>query len=199
MAVAVFLTCLGGGTAAAQVIDEPVLPEETRTVVDVKVDKPPKKVRREKKFTPTATPSPSEVHYIIKHEARLWGGGGIYHRVECESTNRWNASNGTYHGLIQTNSAYWNRAWPGTPRRVVIKNTKKKRKPVYTYTTYSDGSVEKEKTGSVKQKIKIAKIGKLPKGASYMHGWAAIRVGQRAVGGQGPTTYWACTHRGSHY
>ena len=154
--------------------------------------KPPKNVKKKIKFVPTATPSTSEVYKIAALEQKRWGGPSLINRIYCESTLNWSVTNGQYRGLLQF-GPIWDSMWPGTPRKVIIKSNKTIEKKVYRYRKWShiDKWIKKP-SGSIRQKVNIVRVGKLPKYPDPYHGWAAIRVGQRAVSGDGPTTSWAC-------
>lgn len=165
---------------------------ERPTVVSRHTKRPRKVVRKVRRFTPDAHPSPKRVREIIAIEQRIWGGPSIARRVDCESDFRWNATNGQYRGLLQIGS-WWATAWPQTPRKVVLRKVKFRRKPVIRITRYSDGRVERKVVGKMRQKVVRLRKGKLPADASPYHGWAAIRVGQRAASGAGPSTMWECS------
>jgi len=161
-------------------------------VVKEKWHKPPKNVKKNVKFVPTGTPSVSEVYEIAASEQAKWGGPTLINRIRCESTFNWSAGNGQYQGLLQF-GPIWDSMWPGTPRKVVLKNTKTVNKKIVRYRKWSHlrGWIKKPRK-TVKQKVHITKAGKLPSYPSPYHGYAAIRVGQRAVSGHGPTTGWEC-------
>jgi hypothetical protein len=161
-------------------------------VVKEKWHKPPKNVKKRVKFTPTGTPSPSEVYEIAAHEQAKWGGPTLINRIRCESTFNWAAGNGQYRGLLQF-GPIWDSMWPGTPRGVTIKDKKIVKKKIVRYRKWSHlNKWVKKPRKTINQKVFIIKKGKLPKYPDPYHGWAAIRVGQRAVSGHGPTTGWEC-------
>ena len=162
------------------------------TVTKEKWHKPPKNVKKKVKFVPTGEPSVSEVYAIAAHEQAKWGGSTLVNRIRCESNFNWAAGNGQYQGLLQFGPV-WNSMWPGTPRKVVVKNKKIVKKKIVRYRKWSHikGWIKKPRR-TVKQTVHITKVGKLPSYPSPYHGWAAIRVGQRAVSGHGPTTGWEC-------
>lgn len=160
-------------------------------VVHSKVVKPKRHVKRVRHFHPDAHPSPSEVYKIERLEQERWGGPSIRNRVYCESRNLWNATNGQYHGLLQIGS-WWSYAWSQTPRDVRIKRVVTRRMPVYKVKVYDTGKRTKTRIRSRRQRVSRIKKGHLPSGADAYHGWAAIRVGQRAVSGDGPSTSWSC-------
>lgn len=164
---------------------------DNRDYVKTWVEKPDTFVKKKKKFKPEGQPSVSEVHEIINHEQKKWGGPSISNRVGCESGYRWNATNGQYRGLLQFGSI-WGSMYPGTPRKVKIADTKTTKKRVWRYFLYEDGTRERVNKGKIKVKVRTKKVGKLPSNADPYHGWAAVRVGQRAVSGDGPTTGWSC-------
>lgn len=153
--------------------------------------KPRKHVHRRKHFTPDCCPSPSEVGRIADLEQRRWGGPSIRGRIYCESTNNYLATNGQYRGLLQIGS-WWSYAYAQTPREVVLRDEHKRKRPVYRVKVYDTGRKERHRIRRMTQIVHVKKVGRLPSGASPYHGWAAIRVGQRAVSGDGPNTYWEC-------
>lgn len=160
-----------------------------------------------KHFTPTSTPSPDYVkNVIIPYEAARYNTSPITDRVECESSFDYGASNGTYGGLIQTDGAFWygsSDAWPAVVNDhdlgVVMKRKKRVARNVYKVRLWSNGKKQFKRVAIQHVPRTIIQKGKLPETADWFHGWAAIRVGERAVAGVGPTTWWACTHEGSHY
>ncbi len=166
--------------------------------------KRPKSERVVKRFVPTGSPSSSYVqNVIIPYEAERYGTSPIYDRVECESTYNHAATNGTYNGLIQTNYAYWGPAWGDVLAEgdlgVTFKTKKRVARGVYRVRLWDNGKKTFNRIAIQHVRRVIVQKGRLPKDATEWHGWAAIRVGTRAVAGVGPTTYWACTHNGSHY
>jgi hypothetical protein len=187
-AVVVAVALLFSGVAAAytETKQEPT----DRYIVDTWTVKPKKKIKTKRKFKPTATPSVSEVKWIAAHEQKRWGGPSVLGRIYCESRYQWNATNGQYRGLLQIGSI-WGYLWDGTPRTITIKKVKRVRKPVWRYRAWSDGSQGRIRLRYKRVKKITIKKGKLPKSADPYHGWAAIRVGQRALAGY-KTTGWAC-------
>ena len=183
----VFSFNAGGGIAR-----KTITVKDKPHIVKEKWHKPPKRVKRKARFTPTARPSTSEVYEIAAHEQSRWGGPTLINRIRCESSFNWAATNGQYRGLLQF-GPIWDVMWPGTPRMVVVKDTKTVKKKIVRYRKWSHmESWVRKPMWTVNQKVFIVKVGKLPKYSSPYHGWAAIRVGQRAVSGDGPTTGWAC-------
>lgn len=146
---------------------------------------------RVKGWKPWSQPSVYQVEVILREEQRRWGGPWLGNRVACESGYSWSASNGQYGGLLQFGSI-WYSMWPGTPRGVKYVEKRKVKLPIVRHTTWTDGTTTKTTIGKLTQRQRIIRKGKLPRNASPYHGWAAIRVGQRAVSGDGPTTSWAC-------
>jgi len=164
-------------------------------VVRVRI-KRPKPIRKVRRFKPWATPSPEKVKQIIIWEQQRWGGPSLMGRVWCESKYLWHASNGQYRGVLQF-GPIWSSMWPGTPRDVkIVKKTTVKRHKI-RITRYSDGTRKRKKLRKVKVPKTVILKGKLPKNPSPFHAWAAIRVGQRAVSGHGPTTSWECNLDGT--
>ena len=191
---------------AAEVVPAPSLPGdntgETEDNPPVKPAKPkrklvrsfvkrPKPIRKVKRFEPWASPSPAKVKKIIELELKRWGGPSIMRRVGCESTYRWNATNGRYRGLLQF-GPIWRAMWAGTPRGVKIVRKTKVKRAKFRIRIYSDGTRTRKRIGKVKVRKRVILKGKLPRNPSPYHAWAAIRVGQRAVSGHGMSTYWEC-------
>jgi hypothetical protein len=143
------------------------------------------------KWDPWATPSVAQVHIILDAEQEKWGGPHLGNRVACESGYSWAASNGQYAGLLQFGSI-WGSMWAGTPRKVTLKMKQHPKRAVQRWTQWSDGKWTPRTIRKVRvTRVKVLK-GKLPRYPDAYHAWAAIRVGQRAVSGHGPTTSWAC-------
>lgn len=161
-------------------------------VVSQHFDRPPDVVRKHQKFTPEAHPSVSEAHEIAALEQQRWGGPSLANRIECESHWNWAADNGTYNGILQF-GPIWYSMWPGTPRDVKLKSHKYDRKKVWLVQRLSNGA--KKRIIDHYKRVKVVKIkeGKLPAGSDAFNAWAAIRVGQRAVSGDGPSTAWSCS------
>lgn len=153
----------------------------------------PKRVKnvRIKHWKPWATPSYAQVQIILREEQQRWGGPRIDNRVACESGYSWSATNGQYAGLLQFGSI-WYSMWPGTPRHVHFVDKRTAKVPIVRHRVWSNGKKTKRTIGKRKQRRKIVRDGNLPRNANAFHGWAAIRVGQRAVSGDGPTTSWSC-------
>lgn len=178
--------------------------KSTRTQVEHTWVKHPHPERVVKSFTPPSTPSPSYVtNVIIPYEATRYGGGPLYDRIGCESNYQYNATNGTYNGLIQTSPAFFNPAWEDAIHDkdlgVKLKSKKRVTRDVFKVSLWNTGKKTYRRIAVQHVPRIVIKKGQLPKNASEWDGWAAVRVGQRAVAGVGPTTYWACTHNGSNY
>jgi hypothetical protein len=156
------------------------------------VHRPHKHLTIKRHFHPTAKPSPRQVKKIARVERQRWGGPSILGRIWCESGYRWSARNGPYRGLLQI-GPWWSYVYPArTPRKVKIVRHNRRRVPVHRVTVWDSGRRTRERIGVVRQRVTSIRRGKLPKGASPYHGWAAIRVGQRAVSGDGPSAAWEC-------
>jgi hypothetical protein len=161
-------------------------------IVKEKWHKPPKQKKVKVSFNPTSKPTTSQVYNIAAFEQKKWGGPSLINRIHCESTLQWHVTNGQYRGLLQF-GPIWDSMWPGTPRKVTIVKKKVVKKPFVRYRKWSHiKKWIKKPQGYRKQTVWIIKIGHLPKNSDPYHGWAAIRVGQRAVSGHGPTTSWSC-------
>ena len=160
--------------------------------LDTKITRPPKRVtERIKDWEPWSEPTPAQVIAIAASEQSRWGGPSIVGLLSCESGLSWSATNGQYAGLAQY-GPIWSSMWPGTPRGVKFVESRTQVRPIERHTLWSNGRWTHRKIGKVKQKQKIVRIGRLPRNATPFHGYAAIRVTQRAFAGVGPTTSWAC-------
>ena len=160
--------------------------------VATKITRPPKRVtERVKDWTPWSEPTPAQVIAIAAAEQKRWGGPSIVGLLSCESGLSWSATNGQYQGLAQF-GPIWHSMWPGTPRGVKFVESRVKVKPVMRHTLWSNDRWTHKRIGKVKQRQKIIRSGRLPRNATPFHGYAAIRVTQRAFAGVGPTTSWAC-------
>lgn len=159
---------------------------------NVKITRPPRtKFAKVKHWHPWSQATPSQVGIILREEQARWGGPWLGNRVACESGYNWAATNGQYGGLLQFGSI-WSSMWAGTPRGVKYRTTVKKQKPVIRHTEWTSGKWTHRIIGHVTQKKTVVRIGRLPRYPDAYHSWAAIRVGQRAVSGDGPTTAWSC-------
>lgn len=160
--------------------------------IDTKITRPPKRISSTVKgWKPYAHPTSQQVVAIAASEQRLWGGPSIVGLLSCESGLSWSATNGQYQGLAQYGSI-WSSMWPGTPRKVRFTDSRTKVRPIQRHTLWSDGHWTHKRIGKVRQKQKVTRIGRLPRNATPFHGYAAIRVTQRAFAGVGPTTSWSC-------
>ena len=128
---------------------------------------------------------------IANREQAIWGGPSIIGRMQCESGLNYAATNGTYDGLLQFGPIWWS-MYPGTPRDVTLKASSERTRPIRRITWWSDGRKQRTVIRRISQDVITVKKGTLPADAGPFHGYAAIRVGQRAVSGDGPTTGWAC-------
>lgn len=161
--------------------------------VGEKITRPAKSVSRTvRNWRPYPRPTPRQVVAIARAEQRKWGGPNIVGLLHCESTLNWAATNGQYQGLAQF-GPIWHSMWPGTPRKVRFVEKRQKVKPVLKHTQWSDGRWTQKRVGKVRQRQTVIRIGRLPRNATPFHGYAAIRVTQRAFAGVGPTTSWACS------
>lgn len=185
-------------TAFANSTKPEVQKAEQPVVISKKESAAPKyRVIRVKNWKPWAHPSPFQVKQIANWEQKKWGGPSLLRRINCESTFNWAADNGTYEGVLQFGPV-WNSMWPGTPRKVRMVEIRHPRLKVVEITVFSDGSTKRKVVRRFRATRKVVKTGKLPeyKNLKYpggpKHAWAAIRVGQRAVSGDGPSTSWEC-------
>lgn len=161
-------------------------------VLETKVTTPDRRnVVRIKDWRPWPRPTYQQVVTIAAAEQRRWGGPSLMNRILCESGGSWSATNGQYLGLLQFGPIWWS-MWPGTPRGVKLKTRKVWDAPVRRWVRWSGGRWTSKVIGRVRQTKSIIRSGRLPRNPDQTHGWAAIRVGQRAVSGDGPTTGWAC-------
>lgn len=160
-------------------------------VVHSKTVRPKRHVRRVHHFQPESTPTATQVHKIEDLEQARWGGPTLRNRVWCESGDRWYAANGQYHGLLQIGT-WWSYVWPKTPRGVRLTSHDKRPAAVYRVKVYDTGKRVHKRVGSRSQRVTRVKKGKIAANASAYNGWAAIRVGQRAVSGDGPSASWEC-------
>ena len=109
-------------------------------------------------------------------------------RIRCESEFRWSATNGSFRGLLQI-GPWWKHAYPRTPRRVVLRRHFDRLRPVKRIRVYNTGARERDIVRKRRQHVRLTGLGAATCANPY-HGWAAIRVGQRAVSRDGPNTYW---------
>jgi hypothetical protein len=156
------------------------------------VIEPKRKIRRKREFTPDAAPSPDRVIEIAALEQARWGGPSIVGRMQCESGLDHDVVNsGGYAGLLQF-GPIWGSMYAVTPRDVKLRHTSSRTAPIRRITWWSDGRRQRTVIRRITQQVVTVKRGMLPADAGPTHGWSAIRVGQRAVSGDGPTTGWSC-------
>jgi hypothetical protein len=153
---------------------------------------PPKVIRKTVRFKPNSSPNSSQVRKIAASEQKIWGGPSLLNRINCESGFNYAATNGQYSGLLQIGS-WWSYAWPQTPRKVVLSSSRTIKKPIIRHFKWSTGKLTSKTLKKRNVKLIIKRVGRLPANASPFHGYASIRVGQRAVSGRGPTTSWSCS------
>lgn len=153
---------------------------------------PKRNIRKRVRFRPWDNPTKKQSLKIMEIEQNIWGGPSLYNRIYCESKFKPKWVVGRYSGLLMIDSSWWEYVWPKTPKRIVYKTTSRKKLPIYKITLWSDGKRVKKIIDRKAVSIKRINIGHLPKRASTTHGWAAIRVGQRAVSG-GPPATWSCS------
>ena len=194
LAVAIFTT-----KALASEPEVLIEAKQKPEIISQIVKTPPKfRIIRIHNWTPWAHPSIAQVKQIATLAQKRWGGPSLHARINCESGFRWYADNGTYEGVLQF-GPIWNSMYPGTPRKVKFVKIKTVRLKEIQTTKYSDGKIKRKIIRRFRGKRKVIKTGKLPKpqnlkyeNGGAKHAWAAIRVGQRAVAGKGPTTGWGC-------
>lgn len=165
--------------------------DESPFLVSEHVTIPPKHKTIRKHFRPWAHPTAGQVRIILHEEQKRWGGPHLGGRVACESGYRWWATNGQYRGLLQF-GPIWGSMWSGAPRGVRYVTTHKRKKPIRRHRHWSDGRWTHHTVRNRIQVIRVIRHGRIPRSATPFHGWAAIRVGQRAVSGDGPSTGWEC-------
>lgn len=146
---------------------------------------------RHKRYHPPKAPSYRQVVWMANLEQRRWGGPSLLNRIQCESGGYWAASNGQYQGLLQFGPIWWS-MWPGTPRGVRFTTRERRTYPVLRIQVWSDGKRVRQQIGKRRQLLITKYKGKLARNSTPLDAHAAIRVGQRAVSGDGPTTGWSC-------
>lgn len=161
---------------------------QTPTVVRTWTVRPARKVNKTRRFTPWAKATPSQIHKLIRMEARRWGApaGRLTCRINGESTFRWYAQNGQYTGLGQFAPSTFYRGMSGLPSRVF---TYQKRtvypKTIWTYQKMSDGTTVREKAGRIRQ-IRITTYrGVIPAHPPVHHSAAQVRIMALAMVGRG--------------
>lgn len=145
---------------------------------------PPKKITIRRHFKPDATAAGSRLAWIAHEEQKRWGGPSLVGRMSCESGMNSRATNGTYDGALQF-GPIWGSMWSGTPRGVTVRRHRTVKRKVL--------DAAGARVGTVRQHQTVIEHGRLPRNPSAFHAWAAVRVGQRAVSGHGPTTGWSCS------
>lgn len=149
-------------------------------------------VRKRIHFKPWANPTKRQTLKIMRIEEGIWGGPSQYNRIYCESKFKSDWVVGQYSGLLMISADWWDYVWPKTPKRIVYKTEHQLRLPVYRITLWSNGKRYKKVVNQRNVKLLRIHIGRLPKRTNATHGWAAVRVGQRAITG-GPPASWECS------
>lgn len=156
-------------------------------VVSVKLDLPPRKIEKERKFKAWAQPSPQQIRIIAGIEAKKWGAEEqrLLFRINCESTFRWNAGNGQYKGLGQFADSTFDRGMGSIrTRRVRYEKTSVKKVVVARVAPLSDGTVKRKKAWTRKQFVTTKYKGTIPQDAPTTHGWAQVRIMAQAMVGK---------------
>lgn len=161
------------------------------TVISHQINKPPRLRIQHVRFQPPAHPGFAKVQWIMRFEQKKWGGPTLANRISCESGSSWNALNGRYKGVLQFGPVWWS-MWPGTPRKIRYATERRKRLRTIHLFKFTDGHTKRVVARRFTGIRRTIHTGMLPKNADQYHAWAAIRVGQRAVAGRGPTTSWEC-------
>lgn len=189
-------------TAATAPAETPAPEQPTATITRIgkKVYTPRRHIRLVRKFTPTATPSPSYAYNVIAPiEAARWGASlaHLRSRIGCETGGTWryyahNPSGAA--GFAQFLPSTWARALRVWDRRITIRSSSSdlvRRKVVLLY---SDGSRKVVRGHLVRRRVSIVRRGLLPRWPSAYHGWANIRAAARALGGYGAVGAgeWSC-------
>ncbi len=199
MALATFTVVfvLVGISAVPQAEIENVSAEQKRNHVVWERTAVPRHQVYRKKFSPYAEPNYNQIQRIISIESSKWGASRSHldSRIACESTYKWYAQNGPYLGLGQFHPGTFSRGMSTIrTRRVKMKITKIKYKPVVTYRRWSRGELTK-KYGKMKRVRRVTIYrGRIPKYPSVFHGWAQVRIMAQAIVGQSAVndSEWAC-------
>lgn len=142
-------------------------------------------------------PGPARVRRIAELEQEVWGGPSIVGRIDCETGGKftwssYNSSSGAS-GVLQFLAGTWAAMWPGTPQDVRwVLHERRRRAPIVLWQLWADGSKTHEVVGHRRQRVRVILRATLPENPGPDHVTAAIRVGQRAVSGDGPSTSWEC-------
>ena len=172
-------------------------PSATASVASVKYVRPARRAVVRRSFTPWARPTPRQVRRIIAIEARRWGiaPGRLSRRIACESTYRWYASSGLYHGLLQFAPSTFNRGLRSIrDRRVrLVRSDVVKRRGV-RIVRYTDGRSERRPGPRRRQRVFYVYRGTLPRKPGVTHGWAQVRIGAQAIRGISAvrSSEWGC-------
>lgn len=185
------LIALAGLGSSAAIAQTPTPAPES--VVDVRLEVPPKKRTVKQKFRPWADlPAPTDrsaasiakrrslVALILREEREQHGGPDLMGRISCETGGTYldNIANGSSGagGLTQWLASSW-AAFAPDPRRVVWDEVKKRKRPVVRVTTYADGTTKRETIRKRIQSVKVVRVGMLPRNPSRFHAWANVRRG----------------------
>lgn len=166
-------------------------------IVSQQIEHPDKWVKKVHQFKPWSEPTVSQVHFMISYEAKKWGASAakLESVIGCESEFLWWKENGSHYGLGQFAPSTFSRGMSTIKSRdVQFSNNENKKKWSYQVTTYSDGTVTREKYKRVKITIHHVNRGQIPSSPPIKHGWAQVRIMAQAFSGQSAVSAgeWVC-------
>lgn len=172
-------------------------PTATASVASVKYERPARHRVVRRAFTPWARPTPSQVRRIIRVEARRWkiDPRRLARRIGCESTFRWNAFSGTYHGLLQfAPSTFYRGVRSLRDRRVRLVRSEVRKARGAQIIRYTDGRTERRPGPRRRQRVFYVHRGTLPRRPAVTHGWTQVRIGAQAIRGVSAvsSSEWGC-------
>jgi hypothetical protein len=143
-------------------------------------------------------PSSSQVHEIIRSEARRWRipAASLARRIGCESRFHWWASNGQFQGVLQFSpGAFYRGLHTIRDRRVKIVRQTVRRVHEARVTHYSDGRNVRRRTTPRRQRLIVVYVGTLPRTPSVSNTFAQIRIGAQAIRGISAvhSSEWSCS------
>ena len=172
-------------------------PTANASVASTQYIRPARHVVVRRSFTPWARPTPRQVRRMIGIEARRWGiaAGRLARRISCESTFRWYASSGAYHGLLQfAPTTFYRGMRTIRDRRVrIVRSELRKRRGVHIV-RYTDGRTERRPGPRRRQRVFYVFSGRIPARPGVTHGWAQVRIGAQAIRGISAvrSSEWGC-------
>jgi hypothetical protein len=187
--------------AAGPTVGDPAAPGDpaaSASVVRVDHVVPARRKVVHRKFQPWNHPTSSQVHEIIRSEARRWHvpAASLARRVGCESRFHWWASNGQFQGVLQfAPGTFYRGLRTIRDRRVRIVRQTVRRVHEASVTHYSDGHKVRRRTTPRRQRLVVVYKGTLARTPAVSNSFAQIRIGAQAIRGISAvhSSEWSCS------